>query len=1477
MLSASPSLFGAMYAALNAVGSVQSAGFSHRAVATVTTDRQDYLPGQRAILKGHGFAPNEHVRVQVLHIDGTPNAAPEHQPWVVRADSTGSIRTGYPVGADDLNTTLQVTATGLRSHRIATHVFTDTQTGTTTVVTTSASTITFGQPVTFTATVSGGATPAGNVTFYDGSTSIGTAALSAGRAGLTTSALRGGSRSISATYGGDSSHRGSTSAAITQTVARAATTTTVTSTAGASSGGPVLRPDHVVVVVEEDRGDAAIGDVAHMPYINQLASTGLVYSNSHGIGHPSLPNYLALYSGSTQGKTDNGNYYTFTAPNIANSMNSTLVNGQYLSFVGYAETLPHDGDMTTRLASDPNDPTSPPDLYMRNYNPMAQFTNVGQQGSTAVGYAQVNKTFASFPTSATAYSNLPNVAYVIPNNLHNTHGSNEQSPYATDPTKYDFLRTSADTWLHDKLDGYVQWAKTHNSLLILTTDEEETDTHPTSTITTIVTGDPRLFVAGTNANNVTHYNVLRTMEDMYGISPIAQTTSVGHLDTDSLGRLSPPPSGGPVQVGQAVTFTATVAPTAANSTKPTGTVQFQVDGVNYGSAVALVNGVATSQATSTLSAGSHAVTAVYSADTNYAASTSPTYTQTVGQVATTSTTTALAASVNPAVVGQNVTLTATVDTGGSGTAGGTVTFKDGSNVLGTATLNSAGAAAFTVSSLGVGTHSLTAAYGGNSSFSASTSSALSETINRASTATSLASSAGSAVFGQAVTFTATVSAVASGAGIPTGSVTFSDGGSAMGSAALNASGIATFTIASFAVGSHTITASYGSDGKFVASTSGSLTQSVAQASTTTVVGGPSSAATGQAVSFTATVSAVAPGTGTPSGSVQFRIDGVNFGNPAPLVGGSAGSDSTTTLADGGHTISAVYSADGNFSASSGSRALQVGAPALAASATALVSSANPSTFGQSVTFTATVTSASGTPTGTVTFSDGGITFGTSALNASGVATFSTTAMQVASHSIAASYSGNAAFAASASSTLGQTVNKAATTTTIASSANPASVGQSVSFTATVTSAAGTPTGTVQFVIDGTNFGSAVALSGGKATSAAITTLASGNHTISAAYSGAASFAAGASAAFTQTVGTTNNNNFANAIAISGTTATVTGSNVGATKETGEPNHAGNAGGKSVWWNWTAPSNGMMTIDTLSSTFDTLQAVYTGTSVSALTAVASNDDSPAGGTSTSKLTFAATAGVTYQIAVDGYGGASGSITMHLSLSTSAPAAPTGLAAGDGVDPDKIHLAWTASAGAAGYEVWRNTTNDSSTAVKISAADVTATNYDDTTSVYGTTYWYWVKSKNANGTSAFSAGDSGYRAPSATTNDNFANAITITGSSATVTGSNAGATKEVGEPNHAGNVGGHSVWWTWTAPTSGTVTIDTLGSNFDTLMGVYTGSSVSALTVKASNDDSAAGGTTTSKVTLAVTAGTAYQIAVDGYGGVVGSITLHLNLV
>ena len=146
-----------------------------------------------------------------------------------------------------------------------------------------------------------------------------------------------------------------------------------------------------------------------------------------------------------------------------------------------------------------------------------------------------------------------------------------------------------------------------------------------------------------------------------------------------------------------------------------------------------------------------------------------------------------------------------------------------------------------------------------------------------------------------------------------------------------------------------------------------------------------------------------------------------------------------------------------------------------------------------------------------------------------------------------------------------------------------------------------------------------------------------------------------------------NDNFANAIALTSNVVTVVAGNIGATKELMEPSHAGNQGGSSVWWSWTAQQSGYLVVSTSGSLgkegygLDTLLGIYRGSSVSALTEVASNDDSPSGGTFTSRAEFSVTAGTTYYVAVDGYSfdgitASTGSIRLALSFSVTKPVIP-----------------------------------------------------------------------------------------------------------------------------------------------------------------------------------------------------------------------------
>jgi hypothetical protein len=478
------------------------------------------------------------------------------------------------------------------------------------------------------------------------------------------------------------------------------------------------------------------------------------------------------------------------------------------------------------------------------------------------------------------------------------------------------------------------------------------------------------------------------------------------------------------------------------------------------------------------------------------------------------TATSLTSSANPSVFGQSVTFTATVSpvAPATGTPGGTVTFLDGGSPIGTASLSAGGVATFTTSALAVGNHTITTDYGGDASFNGSTGSLTGnpQVVNKADTTTAVTSSVNPSVFGQSVTFTATVSQVAPGAGTPGGTVTFLDGGNPIGTSPLSG-GVATFTTSNLAVGNLTITTNYGGDGSFNSST-GSLTgnpQVVNKADTTTAVTSSANPSVfGQSVTFTATVSPVAPGAGTPTGTVTFLDGGSPIGT-GTLSGGVA-TFATSALAVGNHTITTNYGGDASFNGSTGSLTGNPQVVNKANTTTAVTSSANPSVFGQSVTFTATVSPVApgaGTPTGTVTFLDGGNPVGTGTLSG-GVATFATSALAVGNHTITTSYGGDGNFNASTGPLTGnpQVVNKANTTTSVTSSVNPSILGQSVTFTATVSPVApgaGTPTGTVTFLDGGNPIGTGT-LSGGVATFAT-SALAAGNHTITASYGGDGNF------------------------------------------------------------------------------------------------------------------------------------------------------------------------------------------------------------------------------------------------------------------------------------------------------------------------------------------------------------------------------------
>ncbi|MGV8977832.1 MAG: Ig-like domain repeat protein [Cellulomonas sp.] len=459
-------------------------------------------------------------------------------------------------------------------------------------------------------------------------------------------------------------------------------------------------------------------------------------------------------------------------------------------------------------------------------------------------------------------------------------------------------------------------------------------------------------------------------------------------------------------------------------------------------------------------------------------------------------TTVVLSAPNPSLVGQAVTFTATVSSvQASATPTGSVTFTVDGVAIAVA-LDAAGVSTFSTSTLAAGAHPVTADYGGDTVFQASSTS-LTQVVDLAVSSTSIASSLNPSASGVLVTFTATVSPATA-----TGTVTFWVDGVA-GTPVPVVAGAASFATTTLAVGGHVVYASYGGDGALLPSTSAPLTQSVGsplRATTTLVTSNRVPSSTfGQTVTFTATVRP-SVGVGVPTGTVQFTVDGVAVAGPKSLNAQGRATYATAALSGGSHTVTATYS--GSLAFAPGSSAAYSQVVLATVTTTSLSSSRNPSVAGESVTFTARVNRVAG---GSVQFALDGSPIGAPVvLDATGRARMTTSVLAVGSHTVSAAYLGSADRLPSSSAPVNQTVAKAATRTTVATSGSPVPVGSAVVLTATVSTRApgtGIPTGTVQFTIDGILTGAPIALNAAGQAAVVTSTLTAGRHTVSAAYSG----------------------------------------------------------------------------------------------------------------------------------------------------------------------------------------------------------------------------------------------------------------------------------------------------------------------------------------------------------------------------------------
>ncbi|MHB9862335.1 alkaline phosphatase family protein [Streptomyces sp. YIM S03343] len=254
----------------------------------------------------------------------------------------------------------------------------------------------------------------------------------------------------------------------------AAAAAALVGTGPARAASAVPAPDHVVVVVFENHGYSQVIGSSNAPYINSLKSGGANLGQAHAETHPSQPNYYAMFSGSTQGIT-NDSCVTPGFSSAANLASEVLAAGR--TWASYNESLPSQGSTVCTSGK-----------YAQKHNPWFGFSNVPTSSA---------KTFAQFPTD---YSTLPQMSYVVPNLCSDMH---------------DCSVATGDTWLKNNLGAYATWARTHNSLLVITFDEDNGTTD--NRIPTVLYGQ-QVTPGSSTSSSYNHYDLLRTLEDTQNLT-----------------------------------------------------------------------------------------------------------------------------------------------------------------------------------------------------------------------------------------------------------------------------------------------------------------------------------------------------------------------------------------------------------------------------------------------------------------------------------------------------------------------------------------------------------------------------------------------------------------------------------------------------------------------------------------------------------------------------------------------------------------------------------------------------------------------------------------------------------------------------------------------------------------------------------------------------------------------------------------------
>ncbi len=840
-----------------------------------------------------------------------------------------------------------------------------------------------------TVTPSSTSTPAGTVILQNNGATFATLTLgAAGTATYTSSALPVGSHAITAVFSGDPVNDASTSAPLPTTVQPASTVTTLSSSSSpAKAGANVVltasvstTPSTLAASLPVLTGTVTFKDGATVLGTSPVSSAGtaVLTTNKLTVGtHP----VTAVYSGDTNHATSTSTAFPQEIE-LATSTVQLTASGSPLIF-GRTLTL------TAVVGGDGSIPTGSVTFL---------------DGATTLGTATINASGQATLTVSTLATGSHSLTASYPGDIKDKPStSNNLTEVITQATTGMVLVSSNNPSVAGTT---VSFVATLNSTGSIPAGQIVFSDGATTLGSALLdsSGIARVSLASLGAG--THTIVASFAGDTdHAASASTALAQVVNLATSAATLTS---SANPAMINTSVVLTATVTGTGL---KPTGSVTFSDGATVLGTQPINAAGVATFS-TSTLSLGSHTLTVTYTGDTTHSPSATTTLVERIQQT----TTTTLASSNNPVLVGAPVTLSAAVSGAAPGITG-TVTFLDGAATIGTAPLSANGSATLQTAFAGSGTHRLSAVFSGDTSDQASTSSTLAEVVNVATTSVSLSSSANPSVVGRAVTFNATVTSVGDR---PAGSVTLLDGPTAIATARVT-NGVATFSINTLQAGSHSLTATYAGDAGTGTSTSAVLLQVAQQATSTTLATSAASILTNQAITLTATV-----GGGTNATAAVTFLDGATVLGTSPVNAAGQATFTVPALAAGSHALSARFAGD-QYHLPSTSPAITE-TVTLRPSTTSLTASSSSYLTGEQLTLVAVIhTDGPVSPTGTVTFTSGNSTLGTSSVSPAGAATliFSPDAT---SYNVVATYTGDASYSGSVSTAYTLTAGSTSTFT-----------------------------------------------------------------------------------------------------------------------------------------------------------------------------------------------------------------------------------------------------------------------------------------------------------------------------------------------------------------------------------------------------------------------------------------------------------------